>query len=380
MTVTVVCDVLGEENNGTTIAAMNLIRTLRKKGHTVRVVCPDPNRAGQPGFFVVPTYNLGPLNGYVAKNGVSLAKPVGKTLELALDGADVVHVLIPFALGHAAALMAREKGIALTAGFHCQAENFTNHIFLMNAELINRMTYRFFYRRVYRYCDCIHYPSQFICDLFESQVGQTPHYVISNGVNRAFAKQDVPRPAELEGKFVILSTGRYSREKAQGVLIDAVAKSRHRDRILLILAGKGPQQENLMRHACQAGIHPPVFGFYSREDLIRVINLADLYVHPAEIEIEAIACLEAIACGKVPVISDSPRSATRHFALSERNLFRCNDSSDLAERMDYWLDNPQAREECSQAYLGYARQFDFDRCMDAMEQMLQDAAEGRRCG
>ncbi len=380
MTVTVVCDVLGEENNGTTIAAMNLIRTLQNKGHTVRVVCPDRDRAGQPGFFVVPTYNLGPLNGYVAKNGVSLAKPVRKTLELALDGADVVHVLIPFALGHAAALMARERGIALTAGFHCQAENFTNHIFLMNAELINRMTYRFFYRRVYRYCNCIHYPSQFICDLFENQVGQTPHYVISNGVNRAFAKQDVPRPAELEGKFVILSTGRYSREKAQGVLIDAVAKSRHRDRILLILAGKGPQQENLTRHACRAGIRPPVFGFYSREDLIRVINLADLYVHPAEIEIEAIACLEAIACGKVPVISDSPRSATRHFALSERNLFHCNDSSDLAEHIDYWLDNPQARAECSQAYLGYSRQFDFDRCMDAMEQMLQDAAEGRRCG
>ncbi len=30
---------------------------------------------------------------------------------------------------------------------------------------------------------------------------------------------------------------------------------------------------------------------------------------------------EAIACGRVPVISNSPRSATRYFALSERNLF-----------------------------------------------------------
>ena len=32
MIVAVICDVLGEENNGTTIAAMNLIRTLREKG------------------------------------------------------------------------------------------------------------------------------------------------------------------------------------------------------------------------------------------------------------------------------------------------------------------------------------------------------------
>ena len=41
MIITVVCDVLGEENNGTTIAAMNLIRSLKAKGHEVRVVCPD---------------------------------------------------------------------------------------------------------------------------------------------------------------------------------------------------------------------------------------------------------------------------------------------------------------------------------------------------
>ena len=35
MIITVVCDVLGEENNGTTIAAMNLVRSLKKKGHNV---------------------------------------------------------------------------------------------------------------------------------------------------------------------------------------------------------------------------------------------------------------------------------------------------------------------------------------------------------
>lgn len=31
MKVTIVCDVLGTENNGTTIAAMNLVRSLRSR-------------------------------------------------------------------------------------------------------------------------------------------------------------------------------------------------------------------------------------------------------------------------------------------------------------------------------------------------------------
>lgn len=41
MKIVVVCDVLGEENNGTTIAAMNLIRHLKSQGHEVRILCAD---------------------------------------------------------------------------------------------------------------------------------------------------------------------------------------------------------------------------------------------------------------------------------------------------------------------------------------------------
>lgn len=379
MRVTVICDVLGEENNGTTIAAMNLIRSLRAKGHEVRVVCPDENRRGQEGFYVVPTYNFGIFNNYVQKNGVTLAKPVDQILRAAIDGADVVHIMVPFGLGRAGMKIAREQGIPVTAGFHCQAENITNHIFLMNARLANKVAYRVFYDRLYRYCDCVHYPTKFICDVFEHEVGPTNHYIISNGVSGDFYPQPAEKPAEYRDKFVILTTGRYSREKSQHVLIDAVAKSKHRDKIQLILAGAGPRKEFLQERAKKAGIIPPVFGFYSRQELVRVINYADLYVHAAEIEIEAIACLEAIACGKVPVIANSPRSATRNFALTEDNLFHYNDSDDLARKIDMWLENPEKREACSRDYLGYAREFAFDNCMDRMEAMLQDAA-GEKCG
>ena len=47
MKIAIVCDVLGEENNGTTIAAMNLIRYLKKQGHEVRIICADKNRENE---------------------------------------------------------------------------------------------------------------------------------------------------------------------------------------------------------------------------------------------------------------------------------------------------------------------------------------------
>lgn len=157
-----------------------------------------------------------------------------------------------------------------------------------------------------------------------------------------------------------------------------MAQSRYKDRIQLVFAGDGPLREAIRERAERSGILPPVMKFYGREELINVIRSADLYVHPAEIEIEAIACLEAIACGKVPVISNSPRSATRYFALGENNLFHCNDPADLKKKIEYWMEHPAERETCSREYAGFAKRFDYTRCMDQMEEMLLDAVNKKR--
>ena len=375
MIVTIVCDVLGEPNNGTTIAAYNLIDSLKKRGHTVRIICSDQGRKDEPGYFVVPTMNLGVLNAYLAKNSVSLAKADKKVISDAIDGADVVHIMIPFALGVKAAKLARKKNIPVTAGFHCQAENVTSHIFMKDFGIANRIFYHTVWRLLYRHCVCIHYPTEFIRKTFEKSIHRkTPAYVISNGVNSAFRPQKVERPDKYRGKFVIQSTGRLSKEKTQYVLIDAINKSKYRDRIQLVIAGKGPLHEYLV-HRGEVLPNPPEFIFFPRDELIRQLNASDLYVHPAEIEIESIACLEAIACGLVPVIANSRRSAARFFALDERNLFRSKNSTALARRIDYWIEHPREREVMRRLYSGFSEKHEYEHCMDCMEQMLKEAIE-----
>ena len=373
MKIAIVCDVLGEENNGTTVAAMNLIRFLIKRGHDVRVVCPDEVRRGQPGYYVVPQLNVGPLNDYVRRVGVSIAVPDEGVLAEALRGADAVHIMTPFFLGKAAVDFAKEHHIPVTAGFHCQAENITSHLHLMNCQPVNELTYKAMYRLVYRYVDAIHYPTQFIREVFESEVGKTNGYVISNGVNSRFVKTETEKPEDWKDRFVILFTGRFGREKSHKVLIDAAALSAHEKQLQLVFAGTGPLKDELESYAGKL-TNKPVMRFFSRDEMLRVINSADLYVHPAEVEIEAIACLEAISCGLVPVIADSPRSATRFFALNDSNLFRFNDPKDLAGRIDYWIEHPDEKARCSQQYLGYTRQFEQERCMEAMEKMILDTA------
>ena len=146
MIVTVVCDVLGKENNGTTIAAMNLIRYLKRKGHEVRVLCADADKKGEDGYFVVPNLNLGKiLNDYVERVGVTLAKPDDDVIREALTGADIAHVMVPLLLGLRATKIARELGIALSAGFHMQAENLTSYFKVDKIRLANQAVYSFIY-------------------------------------------------------------------------------------------------------------------------------------------------------------------------------------------------------------------------------------------
>ena len=377
MIVTIVCDVLGQENNGTTVAATNLIRALKNYGHGVRILCGDEDRQGMPGYYVTRNLKLiPPLDNYVSKVGVEISAPESDIISQALQGADIVHIMTPFLLGNASLRTAKRLGLPVTAGFHCQAENLTSHFHMMNVPFANNITYKSMYEFFYKHVDCIHYPTQFIRDIFESHVGETKGLVISNGVSERFCRMPSVRPPQYEGRFLLLCIGRFAPEKSQNVLLEAVRLSSHEKEIQVILAGRGPLYEKLQAQGKDL-TNPPVMELFPREELPSIINYADLYVHPAEVDLEAIACLEAISCGLVPVIADSPRCATKNFALSEKNLFAVNDPASLAERIDYWIDHPAERKEASDTYLDYGRQFRLKDCMKKMESMMLDVLSSR---
>lgn len=379
MNVLVVCDVLGKENNGTTIAAMNLIRYLRAQGDNVRILCGDKERKGDKDTFVCPELYLGVLVTYlVHKNNVTLTRPKTKIIKQALQGIDIVHIMLPFAVGIKTAKIAKTMGIPITCGFHCQAENFSAHIFnTMNWKWYNDHIYKRYYKRFYSKVNAIHYPSEFIRKTFEDVIKRkTNGYVISNGVNSIYKHEIVKREERLKDKFNILFIGRISKEKSHPILLKAVSLSKYKDKIQLIFAGQGPREKKVRELEKKYKLNPILMNFYSRSDLVKIINSCDLYVHPSEIEIEAISCLEAITCGLVPVISDSKRSATNAFALDEKNLFKYNSPEDLAKKIDYWIEHPDEKKACSEKYLNYTEKFEQNLCMQRMRNMLLTYVKG----
>ena len=112
--------------------------------------------------------------------------------------------------------------------------------------------------------------------------------------------------------------------------------------------------------------------FYTTDDLLKLLRSTDLYVHSADAEIEAISCIEAFACGNVPIIANSPNSATKQFALVKESLFEAGNSKDLANKIDYWIEHEYYRKEMELKYAQNANKYRLKDSIKKMEEMFED--------
>ena len=368
MKIVLVIDQFDHSNNGTTITARRFAEQLRKRGHTVKVLA-----AGEPeeDKIAVPKHRIPLFQGLIESQGMYFAEPVEEAYRKAFEGADIVHFYMPFRFCRRGEEIARQMHIPTVAAFHVQPENITSTLYLNRCKCINEWLYRWFYRQFYNRFDYIHCPSQFIADQLKAHNYGAECRVISNGVDDAFVPPETP-VRRTDDTFRILMIGRLSREKRQDLIIRAAGLSRHQDKIQLIFAGKGPRLSHY-RHMGRKLPRRPVFGFYTKEELVQLLYSCDLYVHASDAEIEGISCMEAFSCGLVPVISDSPLSATPQFALDERSLFRAGDAQALADRIDYWIEHPEEKAELAKKYIASGNSMRVEHSVALAEQMYLDA-------
>lgn len=345
---------------------------LRKKGHEVRVVS-----TGQPApdKYIVPERHWPVVDYFSKKQSFIFAQPDEKVLREALKGADIAHLFLPMALERKALKIAREMGVPCSAAFHLQPENITFNIAMGNAKWLSDAIYHWMYRHFYKEFQHIHCPSNFIAQQLREHKYKAKLHVISNGITEEFHPDPKPKPAPTGNElFHILMVGRLSPEKRQDLIVSAVKKSKYMSRIQLHFAGTGPKQHALKKQAASL-TNLPTFGYYPKEQLIQLIKSCDLYIHASDAEIEAIACLEAVACGLVPVISDSKRSATSQFALDERSTFEAGNADSLCQKIEYWIEHPKEKEQMSMEYAKSAGKYKIEQCIQAAEEMFRQTIQ-----
>ena len=367
MTIVIVEDNYLHTTNGTTISTIRFRDELIKRGHTVRVV--GIGIEG-PDMYGVKEHKIPIVSKIAAKNYMRFARFDREIVAKAFEGADLVHLIFPWQ-GRCLTL-AKEMDIPVSAAFHVQPQNITYNIRLNNFGFINRFIFFLFKKWLYEKVDNIHCPSDFTAKELLRNNYEARLHVISNGILGGFVPPE--KPVEKDpGVINILMIGRLSREKRQDLVIKAIMHSKYREKIQAHFLGQGPMQKYYSRLGSKLPRFPVITTIFdSQERLIGLIQEMDIYVHASDAEIEGIACLEAISCGRVPIVANSKKSATPQFTLDERSLFKKGKYLDLRDKIDYWIEHPQERERMGKKYAKLGERYNISYSALKLEKMFSE--------
>lgn len=366
MKIVFVIDNYKELTNGTNMSAYRFAQKLTDLGHEVRIVTNDYY---DKNVYTLKTRYIPIVSRVAKKQNITFSKPNKKVIKEAFKDADVVHLFMPWKTSKVSLKIAKKMDIPVVSAFHVPPESIIEgaRLNFLSRTLLKVLYNRF--KKFFKKIKHVHCPSVLTARQLRKYKYPNQFHVISNGVDDFFNYQ---KSTPINEIFNIINAGRYAPEKNQEIIIKAISKSKYKNNIKLTLAGKGPDERKLRRLARKHNINTE-FKFFTQEELKEKIYDSHLYVHPSKIEIEGISCLEAVACGRVPLISNSKKNASVQFALDERSIFNIKDINDLKDKIEYWYENEAERTTMEPKYSNSASKYKIDESIQRYLQMLKHA-------
>jgi len=362
--------------NGLSASARRTVDQLRALGVEIRTISlANDDPSGPQPDYPLPPVRIPVFEKLIEKQGYKFAHSDKKMIRQALEWADLLHIEEPFWLQVVVCRMARKMGVPCVGTYHLHPENLFSSIHMRKSRYLNWSTMLFWRRTVFNKCLILQCPTQNVKERLERFHFKPELRVISNGM---LPDNNTDKTKIEHSVFTVVSTGRYSIEKDQKTLLNAMKFSTYAKDIQLVLAGRGPREAYLKKRASkllEAGFikYPVKFCFCTSDQLRRLYLSSDLYIHCATVEVEGLSCTEALGCGLVPVIAKAKLSATSQFALDERSLFSEGDSRELAQKIDWWFEHRDELDEEGKKYARLDLKYDIRDSAKQLLKMYEDA-------
>ena len=330
--------------DGGAIAQHRIVHELVKKGHDVRVIAPGFNfnntSEDDNGSIIYRTkgltlplymnnkYHFAPFPFFYVKKIIKSFQP------------DIINVCSPYPNSISALICAKKYKIPVVGSIHILPENILAPLLKYNFyETIRGYTWRYlvyFYNKV----DWATVPTKTGADMYKSKGLKTKITPVSNGVNiETFNPKNngeyLRKKMKLPKKDIALYTGRINQEKNLDVLIKAiphVLKKKKNVHFLFCGSGGFKQQIMKMTEDLKISDNTTFIDFLDWGDYPNIYSLADLFVMPAESELQSIVTMEAVASG-LPVVVVN-KGAVPELASNDNGLlFEPGDSESLADHI-----------------------------------------------
>lgn len=377
MKVLIICNNAFVKGNGLCVAVQNLKKRLRAEGIDARLMAAvNADKDGDQPDFPLEHFKFPIFEPIIYANGFRYAKTDSKRIREAVQWADVVHIQEAFVLESRAMKIIRKLNKPVVGTFHLFTENVTANLGIGKWKFVSDLTMRIWRDSVFKYCSHINCPTELVKRHLESYGFKNDLRVFSNGIK--IEKEPLLCTDFSMNPINIACIGRFSNEKDQFTLLNAMKYSKYAGKIQLKFAGKGPYEKKykaLADKLVKNGTirYAPTFEFIPSEKLAELARNSYLYIHCAWVEVEGLSCLEAIHNGAVPVIAEGRLSATSQFALDDRSLFPVGDARALAEKIDWWIEHPEERVRMGSEYSKSSYEYEQHKGTLELIRMYKDA-------
>ncbi len=377
-------------SNGAAVFTVRLAEGLAAAGHEVAVLMPSDRgrayRAEQGGVRVcaVSSLSLSPLY-----PGIHITPAPGAELRRLLDELrpDVVHIQDHYPLCRGVLQAGRARGLAVVGTNNFLPENMIPQLpFPASRAWVERLLWRMVLD-VFDRADLVTAASETSAEILRRHGLRAPLHVVSSGID---LEHFAPRPSVDRtamrlrygldpARVLLLYVGRVDRDKGLDVLLHALALVGD-DSVQLAIAGRGRELGALQAQARRLGLAERVqfAGYVPEEDLVPLLNSADIFAMPSQVELQSIATLEAMATGR-PVLAANAR-ALPELVQSGLNgyLFSPGDARDAAHGLA-WLIHERARwPAMGEASLRIARRHTIGHTISRYEALYREAVLARR--
>ena len=374
--------------NGQASFTIHLAEGMAQQGHQVMVITPSEQMksyslcqnsvhvekvAALHMSMLHPTIYITPFPAYRVKQLLREFQP------------DVVHIQDHYFLCRAAVNEARRLRIPLLGTNHFLPENllpffrkiptvqylFTILLWKMMLTVFNKL-------------DLATVPSRTAARILQSQQIRIPIRAISNGVdtNRFHPGSQTDRLG-IRRKYgltpdrtLFLYVGRLDGEKGLDTLLEATALLQ-RDDFQLAIVGRGLYGQRLEKQVQTLGLegHVVFIGFVEPEYLPALYNSADVFVMPSPEELQSIATLEAMACGK-PILAANGRALPELVESGVNGyLFQPFQPEDTARKMNQLMDEREKWSEMGQASIARSQAHSLQNTISHYEEQYRMTAE-----
>jgi glycosyltransferase involved in cell wall biosynthesis len=300
-------------------------------------------------FYMNNKYHVAPFPFFYVKRVIDEFQP------------DVVNVCSPYPNSLCAMVTAKKKGIPIVGSIHILPENILAPFF--DTAWYNTMvkyTWRYliwFYNRV----DSATVPTETGAAMYKERGLQVPVTAISNGVDTTMFNpknkgEYLRKRFMLPEKPLVLYSGRMNQEKNVDVLIRAIPQVLAQVDAHFLFCGSGGLKPDLIQLTKDLHVsdHTTFIEFLDWADYPNVYALADLFVMPAESELQSIVTLEAIASG-VPAIVVNKGAVPELVSNDNGLVFEPKNSEQLAAHIISVLSDKKRRDAMRKHCLALAK-------------------------